>query len=285
VTGASSGIGKETARALARAGAWVLMVGRDRERGERAVEELSADAPNPPELLLADFGRFADVRALAEAVAARTPHIDVLVNNAGLLSPTRTITDDGNELTFQVNHLSHFLLTNLLLGTLESAPRARVVTVSSSTHHFAFRGIRFSDPNFEKGYDGFAAYTHSKLANIMFAYELARRTRGSRVTSNVLNPGLVGTHFGMSERGVIKAFYTVARPFILTAAEGADSVVRCATATELDGVTGTYFQKTRPRSSSRVSYDRLQWEELWETSATLTGLDRATGRVDDMRQA
>jgi NAD(P)-dependent dehydrogenase (short-subunit alcohol dehydrogenase family) len=274
VTGASSGIGLEAADMLARAGSRVLMVARDPERGARAVDAVARHASSEPELQLADFGRFRDVRDLAERIARSEPHIDVLVNNAGLLSPTRTITQDGNELTFQVNHLSHFLLTNLLLGTLEAAPRARVVTVSSSTHHFAFRGIRFSDLTFEKGYEGFAAYTHSKLANIMFAYELARRTEAGRVTSNVLNPGLVGTHFGMSERGVVKAFYTVARPFILSAAQGADSVVHCATATELDGVTGTYFQKTRPRSSSRVSYDRLQWRELWETSAALTSLDR-----------
>jgi NAD(P)-dependent dehydrogenase (short-subunit alcohol dehydrogenase family) len=273
VTGASSGIGLETAGSLARAGARVLMVARDPERGARAVETVAKSATVRPRLLLADFRRLSDVHDLAERIFEHESHIEVLVNNAGLLSPTRQLTEDGNELTFQVNHLSHFLLTNLLLERLEAATHARVVTVSSSTHHFAFRGIRFSDLTFEKGYDGFAVYTHSKLANVMFAYELARRTEATRVASNVLNPGLVGTNFGMSERGVIKAFYTVTRPAILTAEEGAESVVHCATAPELAGVTGTYFQKTRPKRSSRVSYDRRQWKELWETSARLTGLE------------
>ncbi len=272
VTGANSGIGMATAEALSRQDARVLMVCRDRKRGESAAEAIAVQTGRTPELHIADFARLEDVRTVAASIAASVGRVDVLVNNAGLITPTRTITEDGNELTFQVNHLSHFLLTNLLLDKMRLSRDGRVVTVSSDAHFRAFTGINFDDLTFSKDYDGFTAYAHSKLANIMFCYELARRGEAAGITSNAVHPGLVGTNFGMNEGGVVRLFYRLARPFILSAEKGARTVVYCSAAAELGGISGGYFYKMRPKPSSPVSQDEGQWNRLWEESVRLTDM-------------
>ena len=275
VTGASSGIGEAASRQLASMGCRVLMVGRSEERTDAAAARVEADCGVRPEVLLADFSNLSQVRDLASHVGDVSDRVDVLVNNAGLISQKRVVTEDGNELTFQVNHLAPFLLTSLLSDVLVASGRARVVTVSSSTHRRAGRGIRFDDLSFERAYDGFAAYAHSKLANVMFAYELARRSAPLPVTSTVVNPGLVGTNFGMADFGVVRLFYSLLRPFIRTAEEGARPVVTCAADEALEGVTGAYFDKLRRKRSSRVSYDQDAWERLWEVSEELTAAWRS----------
>ena len=171
-----------------------------------------------------------------------------------------------------MNHLSHFLLTNMLLDKIRASDRKRVVTVSSDAHFRAVRGIEFDDPTFARRYDGFKAYAHSKLANIMFAYELARRTEADGITSNAVHPGLVGTNFGLNDSGVIKVFYRLAGPFIMGAEKGARTVIYCSTAAELDDISGGYFYKMRPKDSSPASHNENDWVRLWKESERLTGL-------------
>lgn len=271
VTGATSGIGLVTARELARMGATVVLMARSRERGEAAREEIAARTGNQGvELILADFASLASVRAGAEAVLARHGRLDVLVNNAGVYVGDRRLSADGYELTFAVNHLAAFLLTDLLLGALRAAPSARVVTVSSGAH-LGGRG-RFDDVRAERGYSGFQAYAESKLANVLFTYELARRLEGSGVAANCLHPGAVRTGFAGDAKGLFAVFFNLAKPFMLTPEQGAQTPIYLAASPEVEGVSGKYFFERRPRQSSPASYDRGLQARLWALSEELTGV-------------
>jgi NAD(P)-dependent dehydrogenase (short-subunit alcohol dehydrogenase family) len=271
VTGATSGIGKETAVALAKGGATVAVVCRTRDRGERALDEIRRRAGRGPvSLFVADLSARAAVRTVAAELRAALPRIDVLVNNAGLALRDRIVTEDGFENTFAVNHLAGFLLTRLLEPTLVASAPARVVTVSSEAHRWGT--IRFDDLMGERTYDGWKAYAQSKLANVLFTYELARRLQGTGVTANCLHPGLVGTAFASRGPTAIRFLSRLARPFLRSPANGAATSVYLASSPEVAALSGQYFAGRRARRSSKASYDPAVAARLWEVSERLAGL-------------
>jgi len=270
VTGATSGIGLETAIGLARLGAAVSLVGRDPRRGELALEEVRRAASAPPRLFLADFASLAEVRRLASELTAAHPRIEVLVNNAGAIHMTRKETVDGFEMTLAVNHLAPFLLTNLLLAKLQAGAPARVVTVASEAHRSA--QIRFDDLESRRDYAGFAVYSRSKLANILFANELSRRLEGVEVTSNSLHPGVIATRFGQNDPGFFRLLVTLGRPFLGRPERGARTSIHLAAAPELARVSGRYFKNSREAPPSKAATDATSQERLWRISAEMVGL-------------
>ena len=274
VTGATGGIGRETALELARRGATVAIVARDEARGEATLAEVKrAGNGAAPVLFRADFGSLADVRRLAEEASRTLPRLDVLVNNAGAIHMERKRTADGHEMTFAVNHLAPFLLTGLLLPKLRASGGARVVNVASEAHRGAT--LDFDDLMGERGYSGWKAYARSKLANLLFTYELARRLEGSGVTANALHPGVVATGFGRNDPGWLRLAVRLLSPFLLDVRRGAATTLHVAAAPELERVTGRYFAKSRETASSPASHDREAQRRLWEASERLTGLPAA----------
>src|SRR5580700_9159707 len=271
VTGATSGIGRATAAALARLGAQVVLVGRDRGRGAAAAAELAA-AGASPRLEIADLASMEQVRALADRLGT-LGRIAVLVNNAGLMAGQRRVTADGFDEVFAVNHLAPFLLTNLLLGKLASAAPARVITVTSDAHTAA--RLDLDDLQLEHRWDSWRSYSNSKLANILFTRELARRTAGSAVTANCAHPGLVRTRFGREARPPMRVAVTLARPFVLSARRGASTIVYLATSPEVAGATGGYYVKSQQREPSPGARDDAAARRLWQLSEELTGLTPA----------
>lgn len=270
VTGATQGIGKETARELARTGARVIMTARDQARGAAVVEELRADTGNTHiELALVDFASFASVRSFLADIRGRVERLDVLINNAGGYFGKRRETDDGHEMSFQVNHLGYFMTTLGLFDRLRAAGAARVVCVSSDAHWGG--RIRIDDLDSKQGYFGYRAYATSKLMNLLFVREAARRFPSS-IAINAQHPGVVASGFGLGESGVMKAFYLMARPFLRSSAQGADTSVWLATAPELEGVTGRYWCKRRERSTLTVARDDDLALRLWQESDRLTGV-------------
>jgi NAD(P)-dependent dehydrogenase (short-subunit alcohol dehydrogenase family) len=276
ITGANSGIGRETALGLARQGATVVCVCRDRGRGEAAVAEIRAKSGNADvALMLADLSSQRSIRALAEEIRRRYDRLHVLINNAGVVIPERRLTADGLEATFALNHLGYFLLTNLLLGVLETSAPARIVNVASEASRMGT--MDFDDLMFERRYGAFRAYGRSKLANIMFTYDLARRLDGTNVTVNAVHPGGVATRFGEEIGGILKPLFKLARPFMRTPEKGAETVIWLASAPELEGRTGGYYADKKPIKSARVSYDEAIRARLWRVSEELTGLARQRG--------
>ncbi len=271
VTGATSGIGKATAVALAGLGAQVVLVGRDRDRGAATAAEVAAAGASPPRLEIADLASMAQVRALAGRLGA-LERIDVLVNNAGLMAGRRRVTADGFEEVFAVNHLAPFLLTNLLTGKLTAAA-ARVITVTSDAH--AAARLDLDDPQLARGWESWRAYANSKLANILFTRELARRLEGTRVTANCAHPGMVRTRFGREARLPLRAGVTLARPFMLSPRRGADTIVYLATSPEVAAATGGYYAKRQRREPSAAARDDAAAKRLWQLSEELTGLTPA----------
>jgi retinol dehydrogenase 14 len=274
VTGGTSGIGKATALGLARLGAHLAITGRDRGRAEDAAREIRAAAGGQVDAFVADLSSQSEVRRLADEVLQRLARIDVLVNNVGGYWNTRHVTADGLERTFALNHLAPFLLTNLLLDRLKESPPARVVTVSSNAH--AQGRIDFDDLQGERSWSGARAYNQSKLANVLFTYELARRLPAASVTANALHPGVVRTSFGAEDpAGVQRRLVPFMRPFMKTPAQGAATSILVASAPELEQVTGRYFANRRPKRSSKRSYDQAAAARLWQVSAELVGLNAA----------
>jgi NAD(P)-dependent dehydrogenase (short-subunit alcohol dehydrogenase family) len=271
VTGANSGIGRVTAQALAQQGATVLMVCRNRGKGEAALREIKERSGNGNVVLFpADLASQKEVRSLAEEISARYPKVDVLVNNAGGIHPTRTLTADGFETTFAVNHLAYFLLTNLLLAQLRASPAARIVNVTSQAHRYG--RIFFDDLGLEKRFNPMMSYAQSKLANILFTYELARRLRGTMITVNTLHPGGVRTNFGKELTGIAGFVFRHLGFVMRSPQKGAETVIWLATSPDVEGVTGKYFLDKKEIRSSKISYDVDVARRLWQTSAELTGL-------------
>ena len=273
VTGATSGIGKATAAALAGLGAQVVLVGRDRARAEATAAELGR-AGAPPTLEIADFTSMGQVRELAGRLEA-LEHIDVLVNNAGLVAGQRRTTADGFDEVFAVNHLAPFLLTNLLLGKLTAAA-ARVITVTSDAH--AAARLDLDDPHLERGWDSWRAYANSKLANILFTRELARRLEGTGATANCAHPGVVRTGFGREARLPLRLGLMIARPFLLSPERGAATIVYLATSPEVATATGGYYVKKQRREPSAAARDDDAARRLWQLSEELTGLTQGSQR-------
>jgi retinol dehydrogenase-14 len=276
VTGGTGGIGRATAEGLARLGARVGVTGRGITRTQAAAAEIAKVTANPAiDAFAADLSAQAEVRRLAREVLDACPRLDVLVNNVGGFWATRHLTADGLEHTFALNHLSPFLLTNLLLERLTACAPARVVTVSSGAQ--ALGKIDFDDLQGERAYSGQRAYNQSKLANVMFTYELARRLKGSGVTATVLHPGVVRTGFGAEDPSrIFKLLVPIWRPFMKTPQQGAATSIELASSPMVEGVTGTYFANGRPQRSNKASYDGAATARLWEVSAGLVGI---TARV------
>jgi retinol dehydrogenase 14 len=271
LTGASSGIGLEASVKLARMGAAVVMVGRNRERLDAAVADAQARAGVPEvRSLLCDFSSRASIRALAAEVQKTLPRLDVLVNNAGGVSATRRLTVDGLEETFAVNHLGPFLLTNLLLDLLVRSAPARIVNVASAAHRAA--ALDFGDLQLEKGYAIMRAYARSKLGNVLFTNELARRLAGTGVTANSLHPGAVATHIWSRAPRYALPILAVAKLFMLSPEQGADAVVHLAASPELAGRTGGYYEKNRLVAPAPLARDEAVARRLWDESAKLTGI-------------
>jgi NAD(P)-dependent dehydrogenase (short-subunit alcohol dehydrogenase family) len=271
VTGANSGIGKVTALGLASLGARVFMVARDRERGEAALEDVARESGNGEvELLVCDLSSQSQVRELAASILNTCDELHVLVNNAGLTLGRRQLTEDGFETTFAVNHLAPFLLTNLLLDRmLESAP-ARVVTVASDAHRGA--KIDFDAVATAEDFSSWRAYQQSKLANILFTRELAKRTRGSGVTATCLHPGVVRTGFGRRGPALIRWWFKLAGAFLLTPEKGAETVLWLATSQEVEGASGGYYEKRRRARPAGPARDDEAASRLWELSSNLTNI-------------
>lgn len=276
VTGGTGGIGKATAVGLAARGAQVGIVGRDLRRAQAAAADIVRESGNPSivDVFVADVSAQAEVRRLAGEVLDHYPRLDVLVNNVGGFWATRHTTADGLEHTFAVNHLAPFLLTHLLLDRLKASAPARIVTVSSGAQ--AMGRIDFDDLQDAKTYSGQRAYNQSKLANVMFTYELARRLEGTGVTATVLHPGVVRTAFSAEDPiPAMKALTAVVRPFMKSPARGAATSIYAASSPEVEGVTGVYFGNSKARKTSKRSYDRAAGARLWTVSEQLTGLNAA----------
>jgi NAD(P)-dependent dehydrogenase (short-subunit alcohol dehydrogenase family) len=270
VTGATSGIGAVTALELARRGDTVLVVGRNPARCAATVAHLRRQTGNPAvEALVADLSSRQDVRRLAREVQDRFPRLDVLLNNAGALFLKRRLSVDGIEMTFALNHLGYFLLTGLLLDRLKASAPARVINVASAAHRRTT--MNFDDLQGVRSYRGFRAYCQSKLANLLFTYELARRLEGTGVTVNALHPGVVATRFG-TNNWLWRLWRPIFRLFSISPARGARTMTYLATSPEVERVTGKYFVKEQVVASSPDSYDRAAALRLWRVSEELTGL-------------
>lgn len=269
VTGSTSGIGEATARALADLGATVFVHGRDPVRCERVASSMREAAGNPRvEAIVADFASLAAVRSLAEEVGERTSQLHVLINNAGAMFPTYRETADGLEAMFAVNHLAPFLLTNMLLDLLKSSRPSRVINVASGAHRR--QALDFSDLQSRRTYEARAVYGRSKLMNVLFTRELARRLAGSGVTVNAVGPGIVHTEFGLKD-GMGQEQQAVMDRGI-TPAEGARTSVYLATEPEMAAVTGGYFQQCAPAEIGEAAQDDEAARRLWDVSARLVGL-------------
>jgi retinol dehydrogenase 14 len=273
ITGASAGIGLEASVAIARMGAEVVMVARDRDRGQAALGEVKRRSGSEAvSLLLGDLGSQASVRRLADEFRAAHPRLHLLINNAGGVSTQRRETADGIEQTFAVNHLGPFLLTNLLLDVVEKSAPARIVNVASRGH---YRGtLDFDDLGYAKGgYWIMRAYSRSKLANVIFTRDLARRLEGKNVTVTSLHPGAVATNIWAGSPGWAKPLLGIAkRLFMLTPEQGGSRIVYLATSPEVEGKTGGYYDKNVERTPARLAQDDAVARRLWDESARLTGL-------------
>lgn len=265
VTGGTSGIGQVAAEALAAQGARIILVARDRGRAETTLRRLDvAGAEAAHSVRLADLSSLADTRRVAAEIAAHEPRIDVLINNAGALFNRRMTSPDGLEMTFAVNHMAYFVLTQGLLPRLTQTPGARVVSTASAAHLRA--KLDFDDLQSTKTYAGFAVYGRSKLANILFTRELARRLAGTGVTANCLHPGFVATRFGDRSGGLVQAIMPLAKLLAVTPQQGADTIVYLAAAPEVAGRTGLYFYKRKPITPSREAQNDADAARLWAES-------------------
>jgi NAD(P)-dependent dehydrogenase (short-subunit alcohol dehydrogenase family) len=268
ITGANTGIGKQTALALARRGARVVMVCRDRDRGERARQEIDVAGPADTDLLIADLSRMADVRQLVEQVKQRCDSLPLVISNAGVVMPERRVTADGYEATFAINHLAPFaLITGLLDHVVASAP-ARIVVVASQVE--ASGVITFDDLQSEQDYQPLVAYRQSKLANVLFTYELARRVADHDVTVNCLHPGVIATNLLSDYNGRPRALGMLQRLNHPGPKVGAETSIHLATDPALSSTSGRYFRPEGQAQSSKQSYDEDLAERLWRRSEELT---------------
>ncbi len=269
VTGSTSGMGKVTARELASRGATVVLIGRDREKGEATQAEIRRETGNAHvDLLIADLSLLQEVRGLAAKFQKTYQHLHVLVNNAGAIYPSRHVTSEGLETTFAVNYLAPFLLTELLVETLKASAPARIVNVSTQVHRIG--SIAFDNLQGEKRYATMSNYAQAKLAVILSTYELARRLEGTGVTVNVMSPGQMSSeNFNAGATGLLALVTKLTRPFVMTVEQGAQTEIFLATSPQVEGVTGKCFARSREIQSSRRSYDQALGQRLWQESRQL----------------
>jgi NAD(P)-dependent dehydrogenase (short-subunit alcohol dehydrogenase family) len=269
ITGATSGIGEVAADRLAAKGARIVFVARDSVRGEETLKHLHAIAPGLAHRAhYADLSRLSHMKRVAAEIAEAEPEIDVLINNAGALFNSRQVTEDGFEKTFALNHLSYFVITNLLHPRLKDG--ARIVSTASDAHMRA--QLNFADLQTTGHYGGFATYGRSKLCNILFTRELARRLQGSGVTANCLHPGFVATRFGNTSGGILSFAIRAAKNFALTPEQGAETIVHLASSPDVEGVSGAYFVKCKEAAPSKEAQNDADAKRLWDISAELTGV-------------
>jgi NAD(P)-dependent dehydrogenase (short-subunit alcohol dehydrogenase family) len=271
VTGGTSGIGAAAALQLARLGSTVIIAGRSADKCSRQVENIKHSIPGARvDFLLADFSSQKQVRQLAKDFAERYSRLDVLINNAGAIFANRMVSVDGLEMTFALNHMSCFLLTNLLLDRLKASKSARIVMVSSAAHKHS--SINFEDLQSELHYDRIQTYAKSKLANIYFTYALARRLEGTSITANALHPGSVATNLGGNNSWLKTKLRNLLKPGMISPEEGAKTIVYLAASPDVEGMTGQYFYDCRTIRSSEESYNKETAEKLWMLSEKLAGL-------------
>lgn len=273
ITGANTGLGLATSESLAKKGWQVVMVGRSEKKLQKAKEAVvKVSSTEKVSLQVADFSSLTSVRDLGERLNQTYPELHVLVNNAGAFFTEYQVTEDGFERQWQINHLAPFLLTQLVMGKLKKSAPARIVNVSSNAH---YKGtIRFSDPNLKQKYSGYYAYAQSKLANVLFAYELARRLEVDQVTANCLHPGVVDTGIGnKNSKGWISWAWRTLRPMMIGPEKGAATQVYLASSPEVAKITGKYFVKSKEQASSQLSYQKTDAQRLWEFSWKQVGLD------------
>ncbi|MBI2060981.1 MAG: SDR family oxidoreductase [Nitrospirae bacterium] len=271
VTGANSGVGYFTALGLAKTGARVVMVCRSRERGGEALDTIRKETGSKSvELMIADFSSQTSIRTFAGEFVKRHPRLDVLINNAGIIAGPRVVTPEGLEYTFALNHIGYFLTTALLLPHLKKSAPARIINVASEGHRMG--RIRFDDLQMERGYTAMKAYNQSKLANVLFTYELARRLEGTGISANCLHPGAVGSNFGGTSVWWMRVGMKLGKPFLLTPEKAARGPVYLATSSEVANVTGKYFWNKRVMPSSGRSHNNEDAGKLWEVSERLVGV-------------
>jgi retinol dehydrogenase 12 len=272
ITGATGGIGKVMALEIARQGMQVVIVSRDEQRCAAAAAEIRQATSNQAvDYLAADLSSLQQVRNLAGRFREKYERLDILLNNAGGFFMKRHESEDGIEMTWALNHLSYFLLTNLLLDLLKASAPARVINVSSNAHLSG--KINFNDPEGKRLFFGWSAYAQSKLANILFTFELARRLEGSGVTANALHPGYVATGFGRNNAGLVSFFIGLSHVLAISPQKGGQTGVYLATSSDVEGVTGNYFVKEKPVQAAKSAYDQETARRLWELSAQMTRLD------------
>jgi NAD(P)-dependent dehydrogenase (short-subunit alcohol dehydrogenase family) len=270
-TGATSGIGEVAALELAGMGARVVIVARDEDRAKATMRKLESKAPGLGHRVhLADLSSMAEARRVGTAIAASEPRIDVLINNAGAMFAERRVTPEGLELTFALNHMAYFVLTQALREKLIASAPARIVSTASTAHQGA--SLDFNDLQSAKGYGGLKVYGRSKLANILFTRELARRLAGTGVTANCLHPGVVATRFGDASGGWAGRVIPLLRPFFLSPEKGADTIVYLASSPEVEKTTGDYFVKRKIAEPSAAARDDAAAKRLWEASEKLAGI-------------
>ncbi|MDN5882363.1 MAG: SDR family oxidoreductase [Nitrosospira sp.] len=282
ITGATSGIGLESAVMIAQSGAKVIIVGRNPEKTEAVLAQIKQRSDSSQvESMLCDFASQADIHRLAKNFLSRHDRLDVLINNAGAVNDKRTLTEDGIETTFAVNHLGYFLLTHLLLDRIKASAPARIVNVASGAH---YRGtLDFDDLGFERRYKIMHAYARSKLANVLFTRELARRLKGTGVTSNAVHPGVVATHIWDRAPGWTQPIFTIVkRIFMIAPEKGAQRIAWLAASPEVEGKTGLYFENNQPKEPSTLARDDALAGRLWRQSKHLVHLSaRPTQRFDN----
>ena len=270
ITGGTSGIGKAAATALAAMGAKVVVTGRNVEKGQRAVEDIKHESGREDvSLMVADLTVQAEVRRLAGEFEERHERLDVLVNNAGVVQSKRTETSDGIETTLAVNHLAPFLLTNLLLDLLKRSAPSRIITVASEAERWGKMDL--DDLQSRRKYRGFPVYGMTKLANIMFTFELAMRLEGTGVTANCIHPGAVNTNFGTNSSGLGTLLFRAFKPFMRSPEQGADTVIYLASSPDVEGMSGKYLSDRKLTTASDQAYDEALRKRLWEISEELTG--------------
>ncbi|MBN2731914.1 MAG: SDR family oxidoreductase [Balneolaceae bacterium] len=274
VTGANSGIGKETAKTLAGLGAFVVMLCRNEERAEHARQEIIGQTGHTGvEVILADLAHQYDIHRAAEQFREKFEALDVLINNAGIIPAKREETPEGIEKTLAINHLGPFLLTNLLMEQLKNADHARIINVASEVHRLGAPIFDINNLQLQTRYSPMKAYGLSKLCNIMFTHELAKRLSDTTVTANCLHPGVVNTRLASDASWLMKLFYFIGTPFMRSPKKGAQTSLYLAISDEVSGISGQYFKNKQITAPASIAFDDELTEKLWKRSETLTGLN------------